>query len=60
MQGMKEDIVVNISMDKAGLEPHLHSPRGKEKRLSPFVSMQVRAAAGALERSDLLCSWGIP
>lgn len=60
MQGMKEDIMQNISMDKAEHEPHLHSQGGKGRRLSPFVSMQVRAAARALESPDLLCSWEVP
>lgn len=45
---MREDIGRDISMGKAGLEPHLHSPRGKERQVSSLISMCVRSLAGVL------------
>lgn len=47
-------------MEKVGLEPYLHFPRGKERSLLPLISVQVRGSARALGGSNSLHSWGIP
>lgn len=47
-------------MEKVGLEPHLHSPWGKERSLSPLISRQVKASARAPGRPEFLHSWRRP